>query len=86
MALRESIRLPACLTSTKSDPWFKSGFLDWWIDLSVCRITPAVYWIRSLVGINILLSFLKRLIMECWGKWKMIWNPYLGPDHHQKLS
>jgi len=32
-----------------------------------------------------LINLRKCHILQCWRKWKVIQNPYPGPDHHQKL-
>ena len=57
-------------------------------------------WIHYLVGVShfaecrenrpvtvweMLINLLKSPIPQRWGKWKVIRNPYPGPDHHQKL-
>jgi len=73
---------------------------DFWINLNpnpgllpkrihslVCISHFAKYHENWLVTVwEILINLLKSPIPQWSGKWKVIRNPYSGPDHHQKLT
>ena len=93
--LKQRTPPPRRPTSNKSDPHPDFG-RNPDFDPHVCRIAPKMLRIRYLGGTSHFAECRQnRLQVKCYankspktpdgeGRGNVIWNPYLGPDHHQK--